>query len=168
MHLIQSTFHNAFRRYMTAVFGDQILLKRTAVDTHADRHMVSLCLIYNRLHTIHTADIARIDTDFVNPVFNGRNSQTIVKMNVCHQRNMNLLLDLRDGLCRLHGRHCHTDDLASGRFKGQDLGNSCLYIFRFCITHRLDRNRIIASDAAIAYANHLCFCSIKHNCSFNV
>ena len=46
---------------------------------------------------LSAADISRIDTDLVCPVFHGSNSQTIIKMDICHQRDADFLFDFADG-----------------------------------------------------------------------
>ena len=49
--------------------------------------------LHYSLQTLSAADISRIDTDLVRPVFHGSNGQTIIKMDICHQRDADLLFD---------------------------------------------------------------------------
>ena len=93
LHLIQRALHNAFRRD-APIFFQQRFLQGTAVDTHADGHPVCSCPIHHCLHLVTVTNVAGIDTDFVRPVLHGGNSQPVIKVNVCHQRNMNLLFDV--------------------------------------------------------------------------
>ena len=91
--------------------------------------------------------------------------QFIIKMNVCYQRNMNLLFDLSQCSCSLHRRHSTADDLTSCFFQCQNLCNRRRYIFCFGIRHRLNQHRMSATDHLISDFN--CFCMFPiHHCTF--
>ena len=91
-YLFQGALHNALRRHAAILFNER-LFQRTTVDTHADRHAVLLCLIHHSLHPLRASDVARIDADFVCSALHGCNGQAVIKMNVCHQRNVDLAFD---------------------------------------------------------------------------
>ena len=67
------------------------------------------------------SDIAGIDTDLVCAVFYCRDGKPVIKMNIRHQRDMDLLFDFCQRIRRSHIRNSTADDLASCRLKLQDL-----------------------------------------------
>ena len=62
---------------------------------------------------LNLTDVSRIDADLVCSAFHGRDSQTVIKMNICHQRNVDLAFDRLQAFCRFHGRHRHPDDVTA-------------------------------------------------------
>ena len=58
------------------------------------RNISFFCRVHDRFDTLIASDISRIDTDLVCTVFHGCNGHLIIKMNICHQRNGDLLFDL--------------------------------------------------------------------------
>ena len=158
MHFIHSTFYQPFRCNFT-VFFYQFFFQRATVNTYTDRHPIFFCFVYNRLHTFSASDVARINADLICAIFYCGNCQTIIKMNICHQRNMYLLFYTSKCLCRLHGRYCAANDLTAGFFKRQDLCHCSFHIFCLCICHRLNRNLIPAPDCYISDLNLLCLLS---------
>ena len=153
MYLIKGTLHKPLCGH-TAVLLHKILLQRTAVDSHTDWHLVFLCLVHNHLHPIPTADVAWIDTDLIRSVFYGSDGKPVVKVNIRHQRNVNLFLNLTKRLCGLHRRNRTPDDLASCLFQSENLVDRSPYIFRLRICHGLDGNWIAASDLYISNLNY--------------
>ena len=106
------------------------------------------------------SDISRIDADLVGTVFDRRDRQFIVKMNIRYQWDRNLLFDLfqctRSFLCR----NCTSYNIASCCSQSLDLCHSCPHIFCFCICHGLDQDRISASDHPVADLYHFCMFSV--------
>ena len=137
-HLIQRTFYNPLCSH-TPVLCNQILFQRTAVYAYTDGNPARLCSIYHSLHAFPASDISGIDTDLIRSVFYGCHCKTIIKMDICHQGNMDLLFYLFQGLCRLHRWHSHPDDLASGLLQFKDLSHCSRHILCFCIAHGLDQ-----------------------------
>ena len=97
-HLLNqsSFFQSAFYQPLcsdAAVFFDQTFFQRAAVYTYSNGNVKLLGPIYHSFYSFLAADIAGVDADLVSAIFHGCNSQTIIKVNVCHQRNMNLFFD---------------------------------------------------------------------------
>ena len=84
----------------------------------------------------------------------------VVKMNIRYQWDRNLLFDLfqctRSFLCR----NCTSYNIASCCSQSLDLCHSCPHIFCFCICHRLDQDRISASDHPAADLHRFCMFSV--------
>ena len=152
VHLVHGALNQAFRRHAFILFY-QRLLKRAAVYADADRHLVFLCLIHHCLYAFSGPDISRVDPDLVCAILNCRNCQAIVKMNIRHQWDMNLLLDLCKRLRCLHRRNRAANNLAACPFQFQNLGHRRLHILRPGIRHRLDGNRAPPAYAHISYPN---------------
>ena len=151
-HMAQSAFHQGFRCGVTVLF-QQFLFQRTAVDTNADGNMFFFAHIHHSLDPILATDVAGVDADLGRAALRGGNGQPIIKVNVRHQWQRGSLCDLRKALCRIHIRHCQTDDLTTCGTKRLDLGKASLHIRGFCIEHGLDAHRSIAADDHISYLN---------------
>ena len=159
MHFIQGTLHDPFCRH-AAVFFHQVFFQRTTVYTDTNRNVSLFGRINYSLHTLPAADISRIDADLVGTVFDRRDRQFIVKMNIRYQWDRNLLFDLfqctRSFLCR----NCTSYNIASCCSQSLNLCHSCPHIFCFCICHGLDQDRISASDHPVADLYHFCMFSV--------
>ena len=92
-YFIKGTLHNSLCGD-AVVFFHQFFFQGTAVHPHTNGNISFFCRVYNRFDSLIASDISRIDTDLVCAVFHGCNSHLVVKMNICHQRNRDLLLDL--------------------------------------------------------------------------
>ena len=92
-HLVESALYDPLCRH-PAIFGDQVLFKRTAVYANPDRDPPFFCSIYHRFYPVDASNVSGINTYFISTVFHSRNSQPVVEMDIRHQRDMNFLLDL--------------------------------------------------------------------------
>ena len=153
MYLVNRTLHNTFCRH-TMVFFHQFFFQRTAVDTDTDWNIAFFCHVHYSFNLIGTADIARIDTDFIRTVFHCRNRHAVIKMNIRNQWNMNIFFNFRNRLCRFNGRHGTADNFTARCLQFQYLSDRCFYIFRMGIGHGLNQHRISAADFFIAD----CYC----------
>ena len=150
------------------VFCNNIFFKRATIDADTDRDPTLLSSIHNSTYTLLITNVARIDTNLICPIFNCRQCQTIVKMNVCDQRNMDLLMNLFQTFCRLHCWYCTTDNITASLLQCQDLSYCLFYIFSFCICHGLDQDRISTTDHPVSYLYNFCMISVHINsCSSN-
>ena len=138
------------------VFCNNIFFKRATIDADTDRDPTLFSSIHNSTYTLLITNVARINTNLICPVFNCRQCQTIVKMNVCDQRNMDLLMNLFQTFCRLHCWYCTTDNITAGLLQRMNLCNRCCHILCLGIRHRLNCYRIATTDLTITYLNHFC------------
>ena len=134
MYLLHGALGQAFC-CNASVFLYQRLLQGTTVDAHPDGNACGFGLVHHRLHPVPVSDIPRVDPDLVRAVPDGRDSQPVIKMDIRHQRDMDLFLDLLQRLRRLHGRHRASDDLAPRLLQSKDLGNRSLHILCTGIGH---------------------------------
>ena len=111
-YLFQCALHNALCGH-AAVLLNERLFQGAAVDTNTDRHTIFLCFVHHSLHPLCASNVARVNADFVCAAFHGRDSQSVIKMNICHQRNVDLAFDRLQAFCRFHGRHRHPDDVTA-------------------------------------------------------
>ena len=144
-YMFQGTFHQTPRGY-PAVFFHQFFFQRTAVYTDTDRNMFFFCHFHHLTDTVFITDVAGVDTNFINAQFHDTQCQTIIKVDVCHQRNMNLFFDFTNGICRFHIRHCHTHQFTACCFQRMNLRHRSRYISGICITHGLDDNGVAAAQ----------------------
>jgi len=159
MDFVQCTLYQSLGSN-SMVFLHQFFLKRTAVDADTDRNISLLCNIYDCLDPVSASDVARIDTDLVCAVLHCCDRKAIIKMDICHKRNVDLFLDLTECLGSFHCRNCTADDLTSCRLQFKDLTDSCLHIFCLGICHRLDKDRVSSSDLSVSYLYYLCMVAI--------
>ena len=139
----------------------QLLLQRAAVDPHSNGNIPLFRHRHHCGNLVTASDIARIDADLVRPVLHGRDRHLIVKMNIRHQRNVYLLLNLLHRRCRRQSRHRTADDLTSGLLQPQNLLHRRLHIFCLRVRHGLDHDRIPASDHSISnFPMHIIFLSV--------
>ena len=153
--LVKGAFHQALGGD-AAVFGQNLLFERAGVHAHPDRDSPLRGFIDHGFDALSGADISGVDADFIRAVLNGGHRQPVVEMDIRHQRDVDLLLDLLQRGRSLHGGHRHPDDLAARLFQAQDLGDRGLYILRLCIAHGLDQHRVAAANEAVTDFYSLC------------
>ena len=152
-HLIKCRFYNALCGHTTVFFNERFL-QRAGIHTHTDWYIPFLCDLHNLLQILLTTDIARVDADLICTILHRQYRQTIIEMNVCHDRNVNLFLDLAKRLrCRL-GICCRTDNLTACLLQFKNLCYRCSHIGCLCVRHRLNRNRITTTDYYTADIDH--------------
>ncbi len=145
---------------MPAAFPDNLFFKRPAVHPDADRDIPLLCRPYNSAHFFFIPYIAGIDTDFIRPVLHRLYGKAVIKMDIRHKRDMNLLFNFRKCTCCLHGRHCRAHNFAAGLLKFKNLSHSGRHILRPCVGHGLDCNR---TPPAYCYITDPDFsCTVSH------
>ena len=132
------------------IFLNKFFLKGATVDTDTDRNITFPGHIDHRLDPFPASNISRIDTNLVRAILHRSDRQSIIKMNICYQWNMNLFLDFLQCLCGLHCRHRTADDLAACCLQLKNLLYCCLHIFCLCVCHRLDKNRIASSNLSVS------------------
>ena len=119
--------HQSLWRH-AAIFRQQRLFQGPAVDPDADGDMFPGAGHGHGLHPVFPADVAGVDADLIRPGLDALQRQTIVKVNVHHQGQVDLFLDGPHGLGRRHVRHSHPDDLAPRRSQAANLGHGRLYV----------------------------------------
>ena len=77
------TFHHALCGHLSIGIMD-VFFQRTAVDADADRNVMCFAGVDDGLHIFSFPDIARIQTDLVDPGLDGSQRQPIVKVDVRH------------------------------------------------------------------------------------
>ena len=159
MHFIQGTLHDPFCRH-AAVFFHQVFFQRTTVYTDTNRNVSLFCRINHCLYTLSAANVARIDTDLVRAIFDRCDRQFMIKMNICNKWYRNLLFNLLQCPRSFLRRNCTSYNIASCRGQSLDLCHGSLHIFCFCICHRLDQDRISASDHPAADLHRFCMFSV--------
>ena len=162
-YMFQGTFYQALRGD-AAIFFYQLFFQRTTVYANTDGDMFFFRHLHHLTDTVFIADIAGVDTNFINAQFHHTQCQTIIKVDICYQRNMNLFFDFTNGICRFHIRHCYTHQFTACCFQGMNLRHSSCHISGICITHGLDDNRIAAAQFQIANLYGSCFRSL-HICT---
>ena len=102
---------------------------------------VTMCVRAHELIAERTrfplADIARVNPDFIRPILHGRNRKPVIKMDIGHQRNMDLFFNLPECLSRLHGWNSGSDNVAARLLQLKNLTHGSGDVFRFRVCHRL-------------------------------
>ena len=149
MHLIQRTLYNPLCRY-AMIFFYKIFFEGTAVYADTDRNIAFPCNTHYFRYTVCTADVSGIDTDFIRSVFHRGDRHLIIEMNVCNQRNGNLLSDLRNRFRSFQRRYGAADNFTTNLFQSVNLRNRRRHILGRRVGHRLNQDRIAASDYTVS------------------
>lgn len=91
----------------------------------------------------------------------------VVKMDICNQRHVYLLLDQPECFCGIHGRHRDTDDVDTYALKGFDLIYRRFHVRGAGVGHRLNSDWGAVTDRHLADVNALRFttdngCFVMH------
>ena len=159
VHFIQRTLHDPFCRN-TMIFLYQVFFQRTTVDTYSDGDIPLLRSLHYSVQTLSAADISRIDTDLVCPVFHGSNSQAIIKMDICHQRDTDFLFDFADGSSSLLCWNGTADDVTARCCQLPDLLHGSCHVLCLCIRHGLDQDGISPTDDPVSDMDYFCMVTI--------
>ena len=130
----------------SAVFFNEILLKRSGINAYSDGNVTLFGAVYNGLNLVARSYISGIYTDLVRSVLHSHNGHLVIKMNVRNKRYGNLLFDLRNRFGGSLIGNSTSDDLASRFFKCVYLVHGGFYIRSLGICHRLYRYRITVTD----------------------
>ncbi len=103
-------FEQRLRRRL-AIFFLQIFFQRAGVDADADRDVFIASAIYNHADALFVADVARVDTQAVDAIFRHFQRNTVVKVDIGDQRDVNLLFDKFERLSSVHRRNRDTDNV---------------------------------------------------------
>ena len=152
----QRAFNHALRR-RAAVFGKDILFDRTGVDADAHRNVMSLYAVGKNLDILFAADIAGIDAQFMNAVFNRFQGELVVKVNISDQRHRTCIHQrthsLRAGVVVYRNAH----DIRARNRQRTDLGKRRFDVRRVRIRHGLHADRSAAANQHISHFNLTCF-----------
>ena len=84
--MVQSAVHHGLCSRMT-VFCQDVLFQTAGVNPDTNRHIVLFAALHYLTDTVLISDIARIDAHLINTRCNCFQSQTVVKMDICYNRN---------------------------------------------------------------------------------
>ena len=84
---------------------------------------------------ISASDVSRIDTDLICTVLDCCDRQTVIKMNICHDRDLHLFFDLCQCFGSFHCRHCTSYDITACCRKFIDLCHCRSDVLCLCICH---------------------------------
>ena len=127
-----------------------MFFQRAAVDPNANGNLLLSANIRHRFYPIVAADIARVDTDFINATLCRTQRQTVVKMNVRHQGHIHGVLDRLNQIQRRLVRNGKADYLAPGSCQRLGLRHRAVNVRRRHIQHGLYQHRAVAAQGGIA------------------
>src|SRR5206468_3338385 len=133
-----------------AVLGEKILLERARVDADADGDLLLLGDVHDLLHELLAADVSGVEAQAVDALLQRDERQLVVEVDVRHERDADLPLDLAELLGGLADGHRTPDDVAAGRLERPDLEQRRLDVARVGLRHRLHGERRVAADFDIA------------------
>ncbi len=142
-----------------AVFGQNVLFQGTGVHPDTDGDMVALQTVRHQLHLVLPADVAGVDAELVDAVFQRPDGQTVVKMDVCAQGHRALVHQRPHRLHAVLVIHRHPHQLGPGLRQTLNLGQGRLRVLRPRVGHGLNGNRRPAADLQIP--SKYCFFHIK-------
>src|ERR1044072_1257464 len=113
LYVAHRRFDHRFRR-RRAVLLQKIFFQRTAVDADANRDFLRLGGAYDFDNALVLADVAGIQTKFVDARVQRHQSEFVMKVDVGDQRNLRrALADFFKSDGRVVVRHCEPDDFAT-------------------------------------------------------
>ncbi|MNE67673.1 hypothetical protein D3C80_1632950 [compost metagenome] len=148
----QGTLNHRFWRRI-AIFLKQVILKRACVHPNTNRNAFFLAGLYYRFVSLAAADVAWINTYLINPVLNGQQRQTVIKMDIGNKRYMNTLLDFLYRISCFCIIYSHPYDLTARFLKSQYFCDGCFNIRGFRRTHALYNYLITAANRKITDFN---------------
>ena len=135
------------------------------VDADANRYLPSLRLQHNRFNFFAVADIAGVKAKAIHAALQGFESKLVVEVDVGDKRDVNLLLDSGERLCRFHVWHGTAYYLAACFLDFADLPHSGGDIARVGLCHRLNGNGRVTANLDVAYIDRLSYTSLLHSMS---
>ena len=142
--------HELFGLREVVALGD-ILLKRTGIDTDANRTARGTRSIDHSVDLGPIADIAGIDAQLGSAGLNGTNGELMVKVDIGDNRHRRLGTDGAETLKRGLGGHAHANDIAASLRQRAHLRKRCLGISGIGAGHGLDHHRRAATDLHAAH-----------------
>ena len=153
--MIQRALDHGFRGRAAELLED-VLFDRAGVDADADGEMALLCSLHDRLHAVRAADVAGVQADLVHARLDGGKRQTVVKMDIRHDRNGRACADLAQRLRRRFVRHRASYDVAACLRERTDLCERRFRVARVRVRHGLDGDGRAAADRNAADVNLFC------------
>lgn len=127
-----------------------MFFQRAAVDSNANGDLLLSANIRHRFYPIIAAYVARVDANFVDPPLGSAQRQTIVKMNIRHQRHIHGVLDRLNQIQRRLVRNGKANYLAPGSRQSLGLRHRAVNVRRRHIQHGLYQHRAVAAQGGIA------------------
>ncbi|MNJ58349.1 hypothetical protein D3C77_539780 [compost metagenome] len=141
----QGAFHHSLWRRI-AVFFKQMILQGTCIHSDPDRNPFLLASLHDSLYLLPATNVARINPHFIDPVLDRKQSQLIIKMNIGHQRYVNLFLDFLDRRSSFLIVHRHADQLTAGFFQSKNFRYRSGNVSCFGGAHALNDYFVTAAD----------------------
>ena len=123
------------------VFGQNVLFQRAGVDTDANRNVLFTAGNRHRAHPLVLPDVAGVDANLIDTRRHAIQRQTVIKMNVRHQRHIHRRFDGVHQPYRLCIRNGDAKNVASRRLQRFRLRDSTAHIRGGTVAHRLHRDR---------------------------
>ena len=148
--------HQSFRRG-SAVFPENVLFQRAAVDADADGDPLFAAGPHHFPHLLIGADVARVDADFVGPFLGGPDGGLVVKVDVGHQGQRRIPADASKGPGGLFIGHGEPGHMASGLFQSVKLAEGGFHIGGFGVGHGLNAEGGAAPNGHPPHHDLFCF-----------
>ena len=149
-HVVEGALHHGGHG-IVGVVRTAVLVEGAAVDADADGDMMGLAAVHHRLHSVGGADVARVDAELFAAVLHGGDGQPVIKMYVCHKRQVDPVHDVPDRPGRVHIEHGGADDLAARRLQPVYLLYGGLCVPGVRVGHGLDGHRGAAAHGHAAH-----------------
>ena len=131
------------------VLGQEVLLQGAPVDADADRDALVLGDVDDFLHEALAADVPRVQPEAVHALLERDQGELVVEVDVGHQRDPDLPLDLAEFLGGLPNRDRAPDHVTARRLQRPDLEQRCLDVARVGLRHRLHGDRSLAAHLEV-------------------
>ena len=141
-------------RHRCAVTGENMFFKRTGIDADTNGNPCRAAGAHHGKNMIAFPDIAGVNADFIRPCRHGGEGNTIVKMNIRHQRNTYpCLFQIGEG-CRCGNiRHGKADNIRPSPLQCLHSAKGRGAVGGVSIGHRLHGDRRVAADDPCADAH---------------
>lgn len=113
------------------------------------------CTVDNAADALFITDIARINSQAVNAIFSDFKGNTIVKVDISNQRDIDLLFDKTKSLCGIHRGHGYAHNIYANAFQRFDLSDRRGNAGGTGVGHGLNGNRRAVTHRHLADVNAL-------------
>ena len=147
--VVQRALHHRFGHGRT-IFSKDVLFQTSAVDADADGDVLLLAGVHHGLHPVVVADVARIDADLVHAHVGAGESRLVVEVDVCHDGDIDGVLDGLDALGIRRAGAGHPQDLTARRLAALGLCHIALDVLHRDVQHGLHGDGILAANGHIS------------------
>ncbi len=116
LDMAHGRFKQGLRRGFT-VFFLQVFFQRPGIDADTNRNVFVARAVNHGANTLFATDVTWVNTQAVHAILRHFERNTVIKVDIRDQRNVDLLLDEFKGFSRIHSRYGYAHDICANALK---------------------------------------------------